>query len=107
MKSSGASLSQPAHSDEPETEIDVRSQSQTTYPIQKISSKRMSQYKIYQVNPVKVLQGSGLPCVGNAVDQKICQRLPCPMTGLSGILGGTDGTVRLQKRTKRKRTVRK
>ena len=56
---------------------------------------------------VKVLLGSGLPCVGNAVDQKICQRLPCPMTGLSGILGGTDGTVRLQKRTKRKRTVRK
>jgi hypothetical protein len=39
--------------------------------------------------------GSGLPCVGNAVDQKICQRLPCPMTGLSGILGGTDGTVRV------------
>lgn len=33
--------------------------------------------------------------LGNAVDQKICQRLPCPMTGLSGILGGTDGTVRV------------
>ena len=52
------------------------------------------------------LSTNKLPVVGNVSRPKICQRPFCPRTGLSGILGGTEGTVRLQKRTKRKRTIR-
>ena len=35
------------------------------------------------------------------------QRLPCPLTGLSGILGGTLGTVRLQEQKQKKNMVKK